>query len=169
MEITLFLRRKVRNQKNVSKPKIWEITSIPFAKFKNNKYNNKTEDLKSNIITTKPKKFNLKEEGVSNEDEKEEAVLLTPKENDAITQLEYILQKGPINLTPLTLIPNGWIHIDPIARELSTEVRGLLVELINIKCSKKEAIKLVFGVTKGTSKKYKAASYWYEEIKEQIK
>ena len=48
-------------------------------------------------------------------------------------------------------------------------MRGLLVELINIKCPKKETIKLVFGVTKGTSKKYKAASYWYEEIKEQIK
>ena len=40
---------------------------------------------------------------------------------------------------------------------------------VNIKCSKKEAIKLVFGTTKGTSKKYKAASYWYEEIKGQIK
>ena len=161
--------KKGKKSKNVSKPKVWRIISVPFAKFSDSKHSNKTENLISNIITTKPKKFNLKEEGVSNEDEREEAVLLTPKENDAITQLEYILQKGPINLTPLTLIPNGWIHIDPIAGELSTEVRGLLVELINIKCSKKEAIKLVFGVTKGTSKKYKAASYWYEEIKEQIK
>ena len=120
-------------------------------------------------MTTKSKKFNSSEKGVSNEDDREEAVLLTPEENDAITQLEFILQKNPINLTPLTLIPNGWVHIDPIAGELSTEVRGLLVELINIKCSKKETIKLVFGVTKGTSKKYKAASYWYEEVKEQIK
>ena len=161
--------KKGKEPKNVSKPKAWEIISIPFAKFSNNKYSNKIEDLRSNIITTKSKKFNSNEEGVSNEDDREEAVLLTPEESDAITQLESMLQKGPINLAPLTLIPNGWVHIDPIAGELSTEVRGLLVELINIKCSKKETIKLVFGVTKGTSKKYKAASYWYEEIKEQIK
>lgn len=161
--------KKGKEPKNVSKPKAWEIISVPFAKLSNDKYSNKIENLRSNIIITKAKKFNPNEEGVSNEDEREEAVLLTPEDNNVITQLESILQKSPINLTPLTLIPNGWVHIDPIAGELSTEVRGLLVELINVKCSKKEAIKLVFGVTKGTSKKYKAASYWYEEIKEQIK
>jgi hypothetical protein len=161
--------KKGKEPKNVSKPKAWEIISVPFAKLRNDKYSNKIENLRSNIIITKAKKFNPNEEGVSNEDEREEAVLLTPEDNNVITQLESILQKSPINLTPLTLIPNGWVHIDPIAGELSTEVRGLLVELINVKCSKKEAIKLVFGVTKGTSKKYKAASYWYEEIKEQIK
>ena len=161
--------KKGKEPKNVSKPKVWEIISVPFAKFSNKKYSNKTEDLRSNITTTKPKEFNPNKEGVSNEDDRGEAVLLTPEDNDAITQLESMLQKSPINLTPLTLIPNEWVHIDPIARELSTEARGLLVELINIKCSKKEVIKLVFGVTKGTSKRYKAASYWYEEIKEQIK
>ena len=161
--------KKGKEPKNVSKPKVWEIISVPFAKFSNKKYSNKTEDLRSNITTTNPKEFNPNKEGVSNEDDRGEAVLLTPEDNDAITQLESMLQKSPINLTPLTLIPNEWVHIDPIARELSTEARGLLVELINIKCSKKEVIKLVFGVTKGTSKRYKAASYWYEEIKEQIK
>lgn len=161
--------KKGKEPKNVSKPKVWEIISVPFAKLSNDKYSNKIENLRSNIIITKAKKFNPNEEGVSNEDEREEAVLLTPEDNNVVAQLESILQKSPINLTPLTLIPNGWVHIDPIAGELSTEVRGLLVELINVKCSKKEAIKLVFGVTKGTSKKYKAASYWYEEIKEQIK
>ena len=161
--------KKNKEPKNVNKPKIWEIMSVPFAKLSNNKYSNKIENSKSNAITTKPEKFNSIEEGVSNEDEREEAVLLTPEENNAITQLEFILQKDPINLTPSTLMPNGWVHIDPIAGELSAEARGLLVELINIKCSKKEAIKLVFGTTKGTSKKYKAASYWYEEIKGQIK
>ena len=83
--------RKVRSQKNVSKPKVWRIISVPFAKFSDSKHSNKTENLISNIITTKPKKINLKEEGVSNEDEREEAVLLTPKENDAITQLEPML------------------------------------------------------------------------------
>ena len=42
----------------------------------------------------------------------------------------------------------------------------MLVSLININCPKEETIKLVFGCAKsGKSKSWKAASYWYEELK----
>ena len=46
----------------------------------------------------------------------------------------------------------------------------MIVNLININCPKEETIKLVFGCSEsGKSKSWKAASYWYEEIKAQIK
>ena len=66
--------KKGKKSKNVSKPKVWRIISVPFAKFSDSKHSNKTENLISNIITTKPKKINQNEEGVSNEDNRQEAV-----------------------------------------------------------------------------------------------
>jgi hypothetical protein len=59
-----------------------------------------------------------------------------------------LLEKEYNDLTPSTLIPDGWVPRNPIVGDLSIEVRGVLVDLINMKCSKKEAIELVFGITK---------------------
>lgn len=61
---------------------------------------------------------------------------------------------------------DGWVLRNFIVGDLFIEVCGVLVDLINIKCLKKEVIELVFGIIKGISKKYKVVSYWYEEIKE---
>ena len=161
--------KKGKEPENVIQPKIWEVMSIPFADFTNNKYNHKIQELGENINITEAGNYQRNEKGVNDEEEGEEEVLLTPEQHPAISELESLLEKEYNDLTPSTLMPDGWVPRNPVVGDLSIEVRGVLVDLINIKCSKKEAIELVFGITKGTSKKYKAASYWYEEIKEQIK
>ena len=70
---------------------------------------------------------------------------------------------------PLTLILDGWSPVSPKVGGLDAEVRGVIVNLININCPKEETIKLVFGCSKsGKSKSWKAASYWYDKIKAQI-
>ncbi len=132
----------------------------------------KTPDLSdtgNNIIITESGRFDLNKESVNPDDEGDDESATTPTQHPQAQELEDILTKASSDLTPLTLIPDGWVAADPLSTDLSAEVRGVLVELINIKCSKKEAIELVFGVSKGTSKKYKAASYWYDEIKAQVK
>ncbi len=132
----------------------------------------KTPDLDTtgnNIIHTESGRFDHDFEGVSEGSEGANEGEPTPAQHPETEKLEAIFNEGSSHITPLTLIPDGWVPVNPITTDLSAEVRGVLVELINIKCSKKKTIELVFGVTKGTSKKYSAASYWYEEIKEQIK
>ncbi len=123
----------------------------------------------NNIIHTETGRFDLNKEGADESDEGEDESELAPTPHPEAQKLENILTKGSSDLAPSALIPDGWVVADPLAGFLSSEVRGVLVELINIKCPKEEAVKLVFGVSKGGNKKYKAAGFWYEEVKAQIK
>ena len=79
------------------------------------------------------------------------------------------MNKKSNDVSPRTLIPDSWSPVSPKVDGLDAEVRGVIVNLININCPKEETIKLVFGCSKsGKSKSWKAASYWYEEIKAQV-
>ena len=68
-------------------PKIWEVMSIPFADFTNNKYNHKIEELGDNINITETGNYQINEKGVNDEDEGEEEALLTPEQHSAISEL----------------------------------------------------------------------------------
>ncbi len=123
----------------------------------------------NNIIHTDSGSFDLNKEGADESDEGEDSDEVVPTPHPEAQKLENIFTKGSSDLAPSALIPDGWVVADPLAPNLSAEVRGVLVELINIKCPKEEAVKLVFGASKGGNKKYKAAGFWYEEVKAQIK
>ncbi len=161
--------KKGKVPENVSQPKNWNIQSIPFARVSVNNSESKETDNGNNIIHTDSGRFDLNKEGADESDEGEDESELAPTPHPEAQKLEDIFTIGSSDLAPSALVPDGWVVADPLAGFLSTEVRGVLVELINIKCPKEEAVKLVFGVSKGGNKKYKAAGFWYEEVKAQIK
>ena len=108
-------------------------------------------------------------DGVSEVIEGEDSSEASPTLHPQSQQLEIIFNKGYNDISPRILIPDSWSPVSPKVDGLDAEVRGVMVDLININCPKEEAIKLVFGCSKsGKSKSWKAASYWYEEIKAQI-
>ncbi len=123
----------------------------------------------NNIIHTETGRFDLNKEGDYEDDEGENESEPSLSPHPQAQELEAIFNEGCTNQAPQALIPDGWVPVSPKVENLSAEVRGVLVGLININCSKEEAIKLVFGCKKsGTSKSWKAASYWYDEIKSQV-
>ena len=89
--------------------------SIPFADFTNNKYNHKIQELGENINITEAGNYQRNEKGVNDEEEGEEEVLLTPEQHHAISELESLLEKEYNDLTPSTLMPDGWVPRNPIA------------------------------------------------------
>ena len=110
------------------------------------------------------------DDGVSEDIEGEGSSEISPTPHPHSQQLENIFSKEYSDISPRTLIPDSWSPVSPKVGDLDAEVRGVIVNLININCPKEETIKLVFGCSKsGKSKSWKAASYWYEEIKAQIK
>ncbi len=154
---------------NIMKPIISDKQVIPFARVSINNSEVKEADNGNNIIHTETGRFDLNKEGASDEGEGEEVSEIAPVSHPDAEKLEGIFSKGYSDVAPSALIPDGWVAADPLAGYLSTEVRGVLVELININCGKQKAIELVFGVSKGGNNKYKAARYWYEEVKISIK
>ena len=67
------------------------------------------------------------------------------------------------------IVPDNWVCCTPKTDNLTPEVTGLIVQLIQNKISKEKTINAVFGCCKNSkSKSWKAASYWYEEIKQSI-
>jgi energy-coupling factor transporter ATP-binding protein EcfA2 len=135
-------------------------------------YQEKKSDLDTtgnNIIHTEKGRFDLNKEGASEGSEGEDEGSNEPGPHPDANLLESIFTKGCSDLEPSTLLPDSWAAADPLEADLSAEVRGVLRDLISMNCTKKETIKLVFDATKGGGAKYKAASYWYEEIKAQIK
>ena len=161
--------KKGKKPENIFPPKDWDIISIPFAQLTNKNYNCKKEDLGNNIIITETGRFDLNKEGVSDEDEGENESERSPSPHPKAQSLDSLFYSSFNDISPLTLIPDNWSPVTPKVEILSGEVRGVLVSLININCSKEETIKLVFGCSKsGKSKSWKAASYWYEEIKAQV-
>ncbi|NET30228.1 hypothetical protein [Okeania sp. SIO1I7] len=161
--------KKGKTPENVSKPKNWNIVTIPFAKnyISNVEQNNDSNG--NNIIHTETGIFDLNKEGVRDEDEGEDESETSPTPHPKAQELEDILSKGCSDLSPLALIPDNWSPVSPKVDSLGAEVRGVMVSLININTPKEETIKLVFGCSKsGKSKSWKAASYWYDEVKSQI-
>lgn len=163
-----YFAKKGKKPENISEPKLWGIISIPFALNSHSNLGAKEAALDNSKTLPKTGKDTPSGDGEGEGYGGVGGTELTPTQHPQAQELENILNKGYSDLTPQALIPDGWVPIDPLTTDLSAEVRGVLVELINLKCSKKKTVELVFGVTKGTSKKYAAASYWYDEIKAQI-
>jgi len=161
--------KKGKASENVFQPKNWDIVTIPFARVYVSNFEEKEADLGNNIIHTETGRFDLNKEGSDEGSESEDEGSTEPSQNPDVNLLESIFNSGCSNLEPSALIPDGWSPADPLSTDLPAEVRGVLRDLITMNCTKKETIKLVFDATKGGGAKYKAASYWYEEIKAQIK
>ena len=65
------------------------------------------------------------------------------------------------------IVPDNWVTFTPKTNNLTPEVTGLIVQLIQNKISKEKTINIIFECCKNSkSKTWKAASYWYEEIKQ---
>ncbi|NET14210.1 MAG: hypothetical protein F6K08_15915 [Okeania sp. SIO1H6] len=161
--------KKGKTPENVSKPKIWNIVTIPFATNSISNVEQNNDSNGNNIIHTETGRFDLNKEGADEGSLCEDEGSNEPTPNPDPNLLEAIFHNGCSDLEPSALIPDGWSPADPLAPELAAEIRGVLRDLISMNCTKKEAIKLVFGASKGGGAKYKAASYWYEEVKAQIK
>lgn len=158
--------KKGKMPENTNKPRNWGIQTIPFVitNSDKNKTVSNSKNYTTNFESTTPNK-----EGFTSEGESEDEGSNEPTPHPDANLLESIFSKGCSDLEPLALIPDGWVAADPMSTDLPAKVRGVLRDLIAINCSKKEAIKLVCGASKGGGAKYKAASYWYDEIKTQIK
>ena len=154
---------------NIMKPIISDKQLIPFARVSINNSEVKEADNGNNIIHTETGRFDLNKEGADEGSEGEDDGSNEPTPHPDANLLDAIFHSGCSDLDPSALIPDGWSPADPLAPDLAAEVRGVLRDLISMNCTKKEAIKLVFGASKGGGVKYKAASFWYEEIKTQIK
>ncbi|MEM9272370.1 MAG: hypothetical protein AAGA80_05325 [Cyanobacteria bacterium P01_F01_bin.143] len=153
---------------NVMKPILSDKQIIPFARVSVNNSEQKETDNGNNIIQTETGRFDLnKEDEVEGSDSEGEGSD-EPAQNPDALKLEDILSKGYSDLEPSALIPDGWSPADPLAPELPAKVRGVLRDLISIKCTKKETIELVFNAKKGGGNKYVKASEWYDKIKAQI-
>ncbi|MDJ0554339.1 MAG: hypothetical protein QNJ68_07870 [Microcoleaceae cyanobacterium MO_207.B10] len=161
--------KKGKVPENVSKPKNWNIQTIPFARVTNinSEENNPTSG--NNIIITEYGRFDLNKEGASEGSDGEDESEVSPAPHPEAQALEDVLNKGCSDFSPLALIPDNWSPVSPKVDSLDAEVRGVMVSLININCPKEETIKLVFGCSKsGKSKSWKAASYWYDSVKSEI-
>ena len=129
--------------------------------------NENIEDFKNNIIITDRGKFDLNKysnTGVTDEG----AVTGNESSNQGdVTRLEFLYNKDNRLLLLEEIVPDNWVTCTPKTDNLTPEVTGLIVQLIQNKISKEKTINIVFGCCKNSkSKTWKAASYWYEEIKQ---
>ncbi|MDE5085151.1 MAG: hypothetical protein O4859_29680, partial [Trichodesmium sp. St18_bin1] len=155
---------------NMIKPIISDKQIIPFAKNTNSNSKENSDILNREKYLDNDDKSEESEDGVSEDIEGEGSSEISPTPHPHSQQLGNIFSKGYSDISPRTLIPDSWSPVSPKVGGLDAEVRGVIVNLININCPKEETIKLVFGCSKsGKSKSWKAASYWSEEIKAQIK
>ena len=131
--------------------------------------NENIEDFKNNIIITDRGRFDLNK---YSEEEVRKDTSDTPEEEDTHTiakSLDSIFNKEDSLISLEEIIPDNWKPYPPKTRHLSSDVRGLLVQLIKNQIPKEKSINAVFGCKKsGKSQSWKAASYWYEEIKQSI-
>ena len=131
--------------------------------------NENIEDFKNNIIITDRGRFDLNK---YSEEEVRKDTSDTPEEEDTHTiakSLDSIFNKEDSLISLEEIIPDNWKPYPPKTRHLSSDVRGLLVQLIKNQIPKEKSINTVFGCKKfGKSQSWKAASYWYEEIKQSI-
>jgi len=162
--------KKGKIPENIIQPKDWDIVTIPFATNINSNFQENNQLFNSNKYIDTADELGQSDEGVSDMSECEDSNDTSPTPHPQAQELENIFNKGCSDTSPLTLIPDNWSPVSPKVDGLDADVRGVIVNLININCPKEETIKLVFGCSKsGKSKSWKAASYWYEEIKAQIK
>ena len=154
---------------NIIKPIISDKQIIPFAKNTNSNLKENSDVFNSEKYLDNDDELEESDDGVSEDIEGEGSSEISPTPHPHSQQLENIFNKGYSDVSPRTLIPDSWSPVSPKVGDLDAEVRGVIVNLININCPKEETIKLVFGCSKsGKSKSWKAASYWYEEIKAQV-
>lgn len=131
--------------------------------------NENTEDFKNNIIITDRGRFDLNKYSDTEVTDKESVTDNESNNQSDVTRLESLYKKDDRLLLLDEIVPDNWVCCTPKTDNLTPEVTGLIVQLIQNKISKEKTINAVFGCCKNSkSKSWKAASYWYEEIKQSI-
>ena len=131
--------------------------------------NENTEDFKNNIIITDRGRFDLNKYSDTEVTDKESVTDNESNNQSDVTRLESLYNKNDRLLLLDEIVPDNWVCCTPKTDNLTPEVTGLIVQLIQNKISKEKTINAVFGCCKNSkSKSWKAASYWYEEIKQSI-
>ena len=131
--------------------------------------NENIEDLKNNIIITDRGRFDLNKYSDIEVTDKESVTDDESNNQSDVTRLESLYNKDDRLLLLDEIVPDNWVCCTPKTDNLTPEVTGLIVQLIQNKISKEKTINAVFGCCKNSkSKSWKAASYWYEEIKQSI-
>ena len=131
--------------------------------------NENTEDFKNNIIITDRGRFDLNKYSDTEVTDKESVTDNESNNQSDVTRLESLYNKDDRLLLLDEIVPDNWVCCTPKTDNLTPEVTGLIVQLIQNKISKEKTINAVFGCCKNSkSKSWKAASYWYEEIKQSI-
>ena len=125
--------------------------------------NENTEDFKNNIIITDRGRFDLNKYSDTEVTDKESVTDNESNNQSDITRLESLYNKDDRLLLLDEIVPDNWVCCTPKTDNLTPEVTGLIVQLIQNKISKEKTINAVFGCCKNSkSKSWKAASYWYE-------
>jgi len=84
-------------------------------------------------------------------------------------QLEKLLHNNEGSMLPSLPLPKNWVTADPKVSEIPDSVRGVIVAFIRENISKEQTINAVFGCKKNSiSKAWRAASYWYDEVKSSL-
>ena len=131
--------------------------------------NENIEDFKNNIIITDRGRFDLNKYSDIEVTDKESVTDDESNNQSDVTRLESLYNKDDRLLLLDEIVPDNWVCCTPKTDNLTPEVTGLIVQLIQNKISKEKTINAVFGCCKNSkSKSWKAASYWYEEIKQSI-
>lgn len=131
--------------------------------------NENIEDFKNNIIITDRGKFDLNKYSDTEVTDKESVTDNESNNQSDVTRLESLYNKDDRLLLLDEIVPDNWVCCTPKTDNLTPKVTGLIVQLIQNKISKEKTINAVFGCCKNSkSKSWKAASYWYEEIKQSI-
>ena len=131
--------------------------------------NENIEDFKNNIIITDRGRFDLNKYSDTEVTDKESVTDNESNNQSDVTRLESLYNKDDRLLLLDEIVPDNWVCCTPKTDNLTPEVTGLIVQLIQNKISKEKTINTVFGCCKNSkSKSWKAASYWYEEIKQSI-
>lgn len=131
--------------------------------------NENTEDFKNNIIITDRGRCDLNKYSDTEVTDKESVTDNESNNQSDVTRLESLYNKNDRLLLLDEIVPDNWVCCTPKTDNLTPEVTGLIVQLIQNKISKEKTINAVFGCCKNSkSKSWKAASYWYEEIKQSI-
>ena len=131
--------------------------------------NENIEDFKNNIIITDRGRFDLNKYSDTEVTDKESVTDNESNNQSDVTRLESLYNKDDRLLLLDEIVPDNWVCCTPKTDNLTPEVTGLIVQLIQNKISKEKTINAVFGCCKNSkSKSWKAASYWYEEIKQSI-
>ncbi|MDJ0518891.1 MAG: hypothetical protein QNJ74_22415 [Trichodesmium sp. MO_231.B1] len=84
-------------------------------------------------------------------------------------QLNKLLDNDKHSSLPPLPLPTNWVIADPKVNKLPDGVRGIIVTFVRAKISKEQTINAVFGCKKNSnSKVWRAASYWYDEVKSSL-